>query len=103
VVLSDEAKEGVMQQGYQPEAEIVKVAEGGIAGMVGAISGEKVSPDMMIDAVMHIVATWVASSQTKSSASQCEEEVEELVEMLPWYIEYHRTAGWLPEPHRGDH
>ena len=32
------AKEGVMQQGYQPEAEIVKVAEGGIAGMVGARS-----------------------------------------------------------------
>ena len=92
-----------MQQSYQPEAEIVKVAEGGIAGMVGVISGEKVSPDMMIDAAMHIVAAWVASNQTKSSASQREEEVEELVEMLPWFIEYHRTAGWLPDPHRGDH
>jgi hypothetical protein len=70
--------------------------------MVGAISGEKVSPDMMIDAAMHIVAAWVASSHTKSSASEREERVEELVEM-PWYIEYHRTAGWLPDPHRGDH
>ena len=63
--------------------------------MVGAISGDKVSPDMMIDPAMHIVAAWVAYL-TKSSASQREEEVEELVEMLP-YIEYHRTAGWLPD------
>jgi hypothetical protein len=54
----------------------------------------------MIDAALHILAAWVASSQTDSYAAQQEEELDELVEMLPSYIEYHRTAGWLPDPHR---
>ena len=92
-----------MQEGYQPEGEIEKAAQADIAGMVGAVSGDKVPPDVMIDAALHILAAWVASSQTKSSAIECEEEVEALDEMLPSYIEYHRTAGWLPNPHRGDH
>jgi hypothetical protein len=92
-----------MQEGFEPDGEIVKIAEAGIGGMIGAIGGEKVSPDVMIDAALHILAAWVASSQTKSSASERVEEMESLAEMLPSYIEYQRTAGWLPNPQRGDH
>ena len=92
-----------MQESYQPDGETEKIAQACIAGMVGAISGEMVPPDVMIDAALHILAAWVGSSQTKSSASEREEEFEAFAEMLPSYIEYHRTAGWLPNPHRGDH
>jgi hypothetical protein len=84
-----------MQESYQPDGEIEKIAQAGIAGMVGVVSGEILPPD--------VIAAWVASSQTKSSATEREEEVEALAEMLPSYIEYHRTARWLPNPHRGDH
>jgi hypothetical protein len=57
----------------------------------------------MIDAALHVLAAWVASSQTHSPIGERAEEVEELLDVLPSYIEYHRTAGWLPEPHRNDH
>ena len=91
-----------MQEG-EPESAIVKVAEAGIKGMISALSSEIISPDVMIDAALHVLAAWVASSQTNSSAAERGEEVDELVELLPSYIEYHRTAGWLPDPHRSDH
>jgi len=37
-----------------------------------------------------------------SRAIERAEEVEELLDILPSYIECHRSAGWLPEPHRSD-
>ena len=92
-----------MEEGYEPEGEIVKVAEAGIKGMLTAVNKEMISPHVMIDAALHVLAAWVASSQTHSSTGEREEEVDELLEILPSYIEYHRTAGWLPEPHRNDH
>ncbi len=85
-----------------PETEIVKVAQGAIRGMVGAAGTEKISPHVMIDAALHVLAAWVASSQTHSPVVDREEEIEELAEILPSYIEYHRTAGWLPDPRRHD-
>jgi hypothetical protein len=92
-----------MEEGYEPEGEIVKVAEAGIKGMITAVNKEMISPHVMIDAALHVLAAWVASSQTHSPTGEREEEVDELLEILPSYIEYHRTAGWLPEPHRNDH
>jgi hypothetical protein len=44
----------------------------------------------------------VASSQTKSSADEREADIETLEDLLSSYIEYHRAAKWLPEPHRAD-
>jgi hypothetical protein len=90
-----------MQVG-DPEAEIEKVAQAGIRGMVSALGSETISPHVMIDAALHVLAAWVASSQTHSPTGEREEEVDELLEILPSYIQYHRTAGWLPEPHRND-
>ena len=90
-----------MQVG-DPEEEIEKVAQAGIRGMVNGLGRETVSPHVMIDAALHVLATWVASSQVHAPAIERAEEVEELLEILPSYIEYHRTAGWLPEPHRSD-
>ena len=90
-----------MQVG-DPEDAIVKVAQAAIRGMVGAVGTETVSPHVMIDAALHVLAAWVASSQTHSPVGEREEEIEELVEILPSYIEYHRTAGWLPDPRRHD-
>ena len=92
-----------MQQGNEPDAEIMKVAMAGIKGMVGAIGGEKVSPHLMIEAAVHVLAAWVASRQTHSPVAERAEEVDELLEVLPSYIEYHRMAAWLPEPRRSDH
>jgi hypothetical protein len=90
-----------MQAG-DPEREIEKVAQAAIRGMVGAVGTETISPHVMIDAALHVLAAWVASSQATSPVNQREDEIEELVEVLPSYIEYHRSAGWLPEPHRND-
>jgi hypothetical protein len=92
-----------MEKGYEPEGEIVKVAEAGIKGMIAAVHREMISPHVMIDAALHVLAAWVASSQTHSPTCEREEEVEEVLDVLPSYVEYHRTAGWLPEPHRNDH
>jgi hypothetical protein len=90
-----------MQVG-DPEGEIEKVAQAAIRGMVGAVGTETVSPHVMIDAALHVLAAWVASSQTHTPAVEREEEIEELLDVLPSYIEYHRTAGWLPDPRRHD-
>ena len=92
-----------MEEGYKPEDETVKVADAGIKGMIAALNKEMISPQVMIDAALHVLPAWVASSQTHSPIGERGEEVEELLEILPSYIEYHRTAGWLPEPHRNDH
>jgi hypothetical protein len=70
--------------------------------MINSVSGDKISPDVMIDAALHILAAWVASSQTKSTAAECAADLEELEELLPSYIEYHRSAKWLPDPQRAD-
>ena len=90
-----------MQVG-DPEGDIRQVAQAAIRGMVGALGRETISPHVMIDAALHVLAAWVASSQTHSPIGERDEEVEELLEVLPSYIEYHLTAGWLPEPHRND-
>ena len=86
----------------EPEEVIEKVAQAGIRGMVSAVGREIIPPHVMIDAALHVLAAWVASSQTHSPIGKRDEEVDELLEILPSYIEYHRTAGWLPEPHRHD-
>ena len=93
--------ERTMQVG-DPEKEIEKVAQAGIRGMVSALGQETISPHVMIHAAMHVLAAWVASSQTHSPIVEREEEIEELLDVLPSYIEFHRKAGWLPEPHRHD-
>jgi hypothetical protein len=80
----------------------MKIAEEGIRGMINALGAEAIAADMMIDAALHILAAWVASSQTNSTVLQREADIEELEEALPSYIEYHRSAKWLPDPHRAD-
>ena len=82
-----------MEESYEPEAEVVKAAEAAIKGMITAVNKEMISPHVMIDAALHVLAAWVASSQTHSPTGEREEEVDELLEILPSYIEYHRTAG----------
>jgi len=92
-----------MSNEYAPSEEILKVAEEeGIRGKLNCVGGEMVSPDAMIDAALHILAAWVASSQAKSTTAEREADIEELEELLPLYIEYHRAAKWLPDPHRAD-
>jgi hypothetical protein len=86
-----------------PDDEVEEVAQAGIRGMISALKAEKFSPDLMINAALHIVAAWVASSQTKSFASERTDDIEALVDMLPSAIDYHRAAVWLPDPHRDDH
>jgi hypothetical protein len=95
-------QEGKMTDEYAPSEESLKVAKEGIRGMLNCVGGEMVSPDVMIDAALHILAAWVASSQAKSSSAEREADMEELENLLPSYVEYHRRAKWLPDPHRAD-
>jgi len=55
-----------MQVG-DPEGEIEKIAEAAIRGMVGAVGTETISPHVMIEAALHVLAAWVASSQTHAN------------------------------------
>jgi hypothetical protein len=61
VVVSVALVERTMQVG-DPEEEIEKVAQAGIRGMVGALGRETISPHVMIDAALHVLAALVASS-----------------------------------------
>ena len=61
--------------------------------MLNCVGGEMVSPDVMIDAALHILAAWIASSQAKSTAAEREADIETLEALLPSYIEYHRRAN----------
>ena len=61
------------------------------------------STEVMIEAALHLLAAWIASGHTGMSVAESNEEVAELAGMLPFYIEYHRVEGWIPEPGRGDH
>jgi hypothetical protein len=85
-----------MTSDYVPDEGIAKVGQAGITGMVGAVSGEIASPDVMIDAALHILAAWVASSQTKSTADERDADFEELEDLLPLYI--HRIPSFSPGP-----
>jgi hypothetical protein len=91
-----------MAEEREPNEAAMKIAEEGIRGMINALGPEAIATDVMIDAALHILAAWVASSQTKSNAAEREAEIEELEEVLPSYIEYHRSAKWLPDPQRAD-
>jgi hypothetical protein len=86
-----------------PDDEVEQVAHAGIRRMISAMKTEKSSPDLMVNAALHILAAWVASSQTRPSASERADDVEDLVGMLPSIIDYHRTESWLADPHRDDH
>jgi len=46
-----------------------------------AVNKEMISPHVMIDAALHVLAAWVASSQTHSPTGKREEEVDELLEI----------------------
>src|SRR5262245_8381325 len=96
------SSDAVMTEEHAPNEAALKVAEEGIRGMINALGAEAIAPNTMIEAALHILAAWVASSQTKSSAVEREADIEELGELLPSYIEYHRSAKWLPNPHRAD-
>ena len=80
----------------------MRLAEKGIRGMINASCGASITSYVMIEAALHILAAWVASSQTKSSTAEREADIGDLTELLPSFIEYHRTAQWLPNPHRAD-
>ena len=56
-----------MQVG-DPEEDINQVAQGAIRGMVGALGRETIAPHVMIDAALHMLAAWVASSQVHSQS-----------------------------------
>jgi len=80
----------------------MRVAEEGIRGMINATAGATVTSYVMIEAALHILAAWLTSSQSKSTAAERDADVEELKEVLSSFIDYHRAAKWLPDPYRID-
>ena len=88
---------------YSLSAESMRIAEEAIRGMIGATGGATITSYVMIEAALHVLAAWVASSQATSSTREREADIKDLLELLPECIEYHRIARWLPDPHRADH
>jgi hypothetical protein len=56
----------------------------------------------MLNAALHILSAWVAASRTKLTAAEREADIEDRAELLPSFIEYHRSAKWLRDAHRAD-
>jgi hypothetical protein len=92
----------IAEGSYALSEESMRVAEEGIRGMIRATSGATVTSFVMIEAALHILAAWVASSQTKSTAAERDADVEEHEGLLSSFIDYHRAVKWLPDPHRID-
>jgi hypothetical protein len=88
---------------HAPDQEVQEMAQAGIRGMISALKTERFPPELMDNAALHILAIWVASSQTRSCASERADDIEDLVDKLPSVIDYHRAASWLPHPHRDDY
>src|SRR5262249_38911531 len=59
----------VMTEEHAPNEGAMKIAEEGIRGMINALGAEVIAPDVMIDAALHILAAWIASSQTNRPQS----------------------------------
>jgi len=81
---------------------VIKVAEAGVKAMISALREEEVPADVIVDAALHILAAWEASSQTSFTAAEREICIQELVEMLPSHIDQSRAASWLPDAHGDD-
>jgi hypothetical protein len=88
---------------YALSEESIRLAEEGIRGMINATGGATITSYVMIEAALHILAAWVASSQATSSTAEREADIKDLLELLPECIAYHRIVRWLPDPHRMDH
>jgi hypothetical protein len=91
-----------MGDGYSLSEQSIRVAEGGIRGMIKAACGVSITSYVMIEAALHVLAAWVASSQTGSTTAERDADFEELERLLASFIDYHRSARWLPNPHRVD-
>jgi hypothetical protein len=92
----------MVEGSYSLTEESMRLAEEGIRGMINATCGPTITSYVMIEAALHILAAWVASSQTKSTPAERDADIEELKGSLSSFIDYHRTTKWLPEPHRID-
>ena len=55
---------------YSLTEESMRFAEEGIRGMINATGGATITSYVMIEAALQILAAWVASSQTKSTAAE---------------------------------
>jgi hypothetical protein len=68
-------------EGEATEGEVLQVAEAGICGMIEPLKekAEDFSPDVMINAAMHILSAWVASSQTTSSPGERDADLNDLL------------------------
>jgi hypothetical protein len=97
-----EARMTIAQGSYSLTKESMRVAEEGIRGMINATSGATTTSYVMIEAALHILAAWVASSQTRSTAAERAADVEELEGLLSSFIDYHCAAKWLPDALRID-
>jgi hypothetical protein len=80
---------------HAPDQEVQEVAQAGIRGMISALKTEKFPPELMVNVALHILAVWVASSQTRSSASERADDIEDLVDTLPSVIDY-QNDGYAP-------
>ena len=60
----------IAEGAYSLSDASMRVAGEGIRGMINATAGATVTSYVMIEAALHILAAWVAASQTKSTAAE---------------------------------
>jgi hypothetical protein len=80
---------------------VIRHAEAGVRAMISALHEQKVPAGVMVDAALHILAAWEASSQTRFTVAERETCIQELVGILPSHIDQSRAASWLPNAQGG--
>jgi hypothetical protein len=79
----------------------ITVAEAGVKAMISALQAQRVPAEVMVDAALHIMAAWEASTQSRFTVAERETCLQELMEMLPSHVDKSRAASWLPDAHEG--
>jgi hypothetical protein len=82
--------------------DVTRSAEAGVKAMISVLHEEKVPSAVVVDAALHILAAWDASRQMRFTVAERETCIQELVGMLPSYVDQSRAASWLPDAYEDD-
>jgi hypothetical protein len=82
--------------------DVTRSAEAGVKAMISALHEEKLPSAVVVDAALHILAAWDASRQMRFTVAERETCIQELVGMLPSYVDQSRAASWLPDAQGDD-
>ena len=86
----------MIEGSYSLSEESMRLAEEAVLLIMSATYGVAIASFVIMEAAFHVFAAWAASSQTTSSSTERDRDVEGSS------LAYDRAPKWLPVPHRTD-